>query len=995
VHPFFSIQVPKTVGRYSVKAVVTENENYDGLESEVLSFVLEPLTVVGLRVSELPKKTAYVAFESFVPDGLVIEATYVDGSVNTVENQRLTFSYREENRFLYGDTRVTASFGGASVSIPISVYKAKYNMAEISFEDNTSLYNGTFQTLVLSNSLPVGLDGYPLLACVLGGGVHVGTYTLCVEFSTQSENYEIPKNLYATLSILPLSLAVVWDDSPLTYSGTLQFPKAMCIGVLGEELPYVLSGGGVNAGEYEVSLSLLTSDYTVSNPIHSYTVSKAVFDMSNVAPLSCSFVYDGEEKITTLCGLPPKINVCGYVNAVGTNAGIYHASASFSYDTLNYEDVAPLTWDWEITPAAYDMSSVVFDTSAVVYDGNPHTPSFIGTLPTGVDGSVLTFSFESALTHAGDAQTVLAVFHTSSLNYQTPSPISLSMTVLPLPITVTWGETSFQYDGTAHTPTACAALDLTVEGGGIYAGDYTARAVCQNPDYVIENDRIEYRINKAKNGWLIPFSVDDFYEDGKVSYLGTPKKGEMTVSFYIDADCQNPVTELTHGTYFAKATVSELRNYEALQSDVVMFEIIEVLPVSIFATQKNGPLHGGTRLVENDVEIVLVYNSGKEEKLSLYDVAVGYPSGDFLTVNDITVVFSYQSFSYEMPVTVMKSVVSVPSFSLAYSGESQRPTVSIDAPYVIDGGDLAVSVGEYSVMLRIKDPVNYAFEGSDRTTITVPFWIVPRALTVKIGDVLRYRDGKYENAGYEILSGTLAPGDALEISYEITDRVSAKIIGENYDITIIEGQVKETGELSKEGKKKALFFTSIIGAFLFFAGVLLLLCKPLADKPEYEPQKLPSAKSFFSFGESTDNRSSALTLRHAGMPLRSEEIMKDILASVDEQHADTLISDSFAKHLLGKKKEKISTFGKRKCILNLDTIHAHFENGSRVDINLLKAKGLLPYDCGYFKVLARGSVGKRLTIYADDFSLKAVKMIALTGGVAIRVHTFSKKLTGI
>ena len=38
-------------------------------------------------------------------------------------------------------------------------------------------------------------------------------------------------------------------------------------------------------------------------------------------------------------------------------------------------------------------------------------------------------------------------------------------------------------------------------------------------------------------------------------------------------------------------------------------------------------------------------------------------------------------------------------------------------------------------------------------------------------------------------------------------------------------------------------------------------------------------------------------------------------------------------------------------------------------------------------MLARGIIDKPLYVYANDFSLAAVKMIALTGGKAIKVNT--------
>jgi len=48
----------------------------------------------------------------------------------------------------------------------------------------------------------------------------------------------------------------------------------------------------------------------------------------------------------------------------------------------------------------------------------------------------------------------------------------------------------------------------------------------------------------------------------------------------------------------------------------------------------------------------------------------------------------------------------------------------------------------------------------------------------------------------------------------------------------------------------------------------------------------------------------------------------------------------------------------------------------------LKEKNLVSKNAGRVKVLARGVMTKKLTIYADKFSLQAVKMIALAGGHA-------------
>ena len=98
-----------------------------------------------------------------------------------------------------------------------------------------------------------------------------------------------------------------------------------------------------------------------------------------------------------------------------------------------------------------------------------------------------------------------------------------------------------------------------------------------------------------------------------------------------------------------------------------------------------------------------------------------------------------------------------------------------------------------------------------------------------------------------------------------------------------------------------------------------------------------------------------------------------------------------AKSLIKKDSEIIFTNGSAKGIINVDAISDNFSPGEIVDVNGLKKKGLIPQDVAYLKVLAGGSIDKPLSVYANDFSLAAVKMIALTGGEAIKIVTMKEK----
>jgi large subunit ribosomal protein L15 len=70
-------------------------------------------------------------------------------------------------------------------------------------------------------------------------------------------------------------------------------------------------------------------------------------------------------------------------------------------------------------------------------------------------------------------------------------------------------------------------------------------------------------------------------------------------------------------------------------------------------------------------------------------------------------------------------------------------------------------------------------------------------------------------------------------------------------------------------------------------------------------------------------------------------------------------------------------------VVNLDTLGLRFDAGTVVTPALLREHGLLPGGPGSkikVKVLARGEVGKALTVHAHKFSGKAAEKIAAAGG---------------
>ena len=116
------------------------------------------------------------------------------------------------------------------------------------------------------------------------------------------------------------------------------------------------------------------------------------------------------------------------------------------------------------------------------------------------------------------------------------------------------------------------------------------------------------------------------------------------------------------------------------------------------------------------------------------------------------------------------------------------------------------------------------------------------------------------------------------------------------------------------------------------------------------------------------------------------KVKEDEKEFVDEKHetitveeADARMSDEAAAASIGVDEVSKKHEGK-KGIINIDTINKNFHDGETVDLEALWAKKLIPQNVGYVKVLARGTISKRLNLDLQDYSIQAVKMVLLEGG---------------
>ncbi len=176
---------------------------------------------------------------------------------------------------------------------------------------------------------------------------------------------------------------ITFENAVFTYDGT---EKTLLVsGNLPEDISVAYSSNtATNAGTYTAVAKFSGNGYADKSLTATLTINKADYDMSNASwDYSSPFTYDGQNKTVSLSGLPSGVSVASYINNSKINAGSYSASATFTFDTLNYNTPSVLPCAWVINKAEI-TGITVNNNQEVSHDGQKHLPEYSGTLPAGV-----------------------------------------------------------------------------------------------------------------------------------------------------------------------------------------------------------------------------------------------------------------------------------------------------------------------------------------------------------------------------------------------------------------------------------------------------------------------------------------------------------------------------------------------------------------------------------------------------------------------------------
>ena len=392
---------PVNIGKYRLE-IKTYDLMGDFAESVYREFTIDPINI---NLSE-------VVWDYTTPFVFDKQAHTVAFGVDELAAQYLTITYENATATGAGTYTATATVVSSSDNVVVTgtlapfdwqIAKREMDVTDLSVVDTTVNYSGT---PVL---LPIHGDVFDWEALDIQYSmipVDAGTYTITATLSLKdTDNYSgiLGETSYtAELTILPIDLVLVAEDSTLLYTGA---PQTFPITVLDQEGNVVaiepiveITHNGVaitpdqvvNAGEYIFTLSFANSgNYSGAAITVRLTIERTTPTFAITGGEDC--IYDGiAHPISAVSSTGKDFTITYYWNgeevSAPINAGNYTIVVHSTEDHNHYEATQTLTMT--ISPKeALDI--VASEVQHVVYTGSPLTPS--AGLATGTASYTYTF----------------------------------------------------------------------------------------------------------------------------------------------------------------------------------------------------------------------------------------------------------------------------------------------------------------------------------------------------------------------------------------------------------------------------------------------------------------------------------------------------------------------------------------------------------------------------------------------------------------------------
>lgn len=172
------------MGTWTVTATYGSKTVSEAIEvTGALKYTVDLRIATKIEVTSNPTKTAYIVGDQFDPAGMVVKATFADGSTAVITDQvdysPKTMTYGTES------VVVSATIGGQAYTASVAVTVSRIKVSAVPTQSGTLTYNGASQSPTLS--------GYDATKMTLSGtqmATNAGSYTM--QASLKDDKYEWP-----------------------------------------------------------------------------------------------------------------------------------------------------------------------------------------------------------------------------------------------------------------------------------------------------------------------------------------------------------------------------------------------------------------------------------------------------------------------------------------------------------------------------------------------------------------------------------------------------------------------------------------------------------------------------------------------------------------------------------------------------------------------------------------------------------------------------------
>ena len=317
-----------------------------------------------------------------------------------------------------------------------TINKATYDMSEVVFEDLTVTYDGTEHELVISGTLPGGVEvGYTANKLT-----NKGVLEVTASFTGDGTNYEEISSMTATLTVEAREVTITADNKESVYgtevvAGTYTVTSGSILAqdLTGLGIVVVIDSAIINTTtdvKYEAGVVVAYEDviditytedanYEITIVKGSYKVTPATIDLSTVEFNDETKPYNGLAQTIEAPSVPA--NVKATVSGERTNVGTSEIRVTFesldsNYILSDYEMTAELTIEALVVTITPNTATSVFG-EEIKGNGYTYTGTIISSDLAGLNIQVVVDESITTDTAVGTYEDVVSITYEENENY--------------------------------------------------------------------------------------------------------------------------------------------------------------------------------------------------------------------------------------------------------------------------------------------------------------------------------------------------------------------------------------------------------------------------------------------------------------------------------------------------------------------------------------------------------------------------------------------------